>query len=45
MPYVSTSQKNMGLGLAIVHEIIIQAGGSIKLMDGQGAIFQILLPI
>ncbi|MBU4269467.1 hypothetical protein KJ644_01880 [Candidatus Dependentiae bacterium] len=45
MPYVSTNQKNMGLGLAIVHEIINQSGGSIKLVDGQGATFQILLPI
>jgi Signal transduction histidine kinase involved in nitrogen fixation and metabolism regulation len=46
LPYVSSSSKNMGLGLAIVHDIMVQAGGSIKLMPSeQGAVFQILLPV
>jgi two-component system, NtrC family, nitrogen regulation sensor histidine kinase NtrY len=46
MPYVSGEKKNMGLGLAIVHEIVTQTGGSVKLLDGQqGAAFQILLPV
>jgi len=46
MPYVSTTNKNMGLGLAIVHEIITQAGGSIKLLPSiEGATFQLLLPV
>lgn len=46
MPYVSGEKKNMGLGLAIVNEIVTQTGGSIKLLDSQqGAVFQILLPI
>jgi len=35
----------MGLGLAIVHEIITQIRGSIKLLPAQtGATFQILIP-
>ena len=33
LPYVSSDKKNMGLGLAIVHEIVSQAGGSIKLLS------------
>ena len=46
LPYVSSSSKSMGLGLAIVHDIVLQAGGSIKLLDSsQGAMFQILLPV
>ena len=47
MPYVSTSSTHMGLGLAIVHEIIAQHRGSIKLLPflGGGAQFQILFPI
>lgn len=46
LPYVSSGSKNMGLGLAIVHDIIAQAGGSIKLMpSSKGAVFQILLPV
>lgn len=50
MPYVSTEQKNMGLGLAIVHEIVAQNGGYVKLVEPSieiknGASFQILLPL
>lgn len=46
LPYVSTSSKNMGLGLAIVHEIISQAGGTIKLVSSDaGTTFQIVLPV
>ena len=46
LPYVSSSNKNMGLGLAIVHEVVLQVGGSVKLLpSSQGAMFQILLPI
>ena len=45
LPYVSGEKKNMGLGLAIVHEIITQIRGSIKLLPAQtGATFQILIP-
>jgi two-component system, NtrC family, nitrogen regulation sensor histidine kinase NtrY len=46
LPYISTSSKNMGLGLAIVHEIISQAGGSIRLVPTErGTIFQITIPL
>jgi two-component system nitrogen regulation sensor histidine kinase NtrY len=40
LPYVSTEQKNMGLGLAIVQDSIKQLGGSIRLdKTKQGACF------
>jgi two-component system nitrogen regulation sensor histidine kinase NtrY len=46
LPYVSTENKNMGLGLAIVHDTIAQLGGSIHLLQTkEGAAFQIILPI
>jgi len=46
LPYVSGNKKNMGLGLAIVHDIITQLNGTIKLIPSyQGATFQILLPL
>lgn len=45
LPYVSSSKKNMGLGLSIVHDIITQLGGTIVLVpSNQGATFQIVLP-
>jgi len=48
MPYVSSEKKNMGLGLAIVHDTITNIGGNIKLLPNlneTGAAFQILLPV
>gem|GEM_PF-1134499 len=46
LPYVSTEKKNMGLGLAIVHDSVIQLGGSIKLApSSSGAVFEIILPV
>jgi two-component system nitrogen regulation sensor histidine kinase NtrY len=46
LPYVSSENKNMGLGLAIVHDIISQSGGSVKLLPSfQGATFQVLIPV
>ena len=45
-PYVSSNKKNMGLGLAIVHDAVTQLKGSITLQpSAQGATFQIILPI
>lgn len=46
LPYVSTEKKNMGLGLAIVHDSITQLGGSISLVStNNGARFYIELPL
>ncbi len=51
MPYVSTDKKNMGLGLAIVRDIIEQMGGKIELNQAEpgtkeiGAQFKIELPV
>lgn len=46
LPYVSTENKNMGLGLAIIHDIMSKSGGSVKLLpSAQGATFQLLLPL
>lgn len=46
LPYVSTEKKNMGLGLAIVHDIIAQHGGTILLLPCQkGVMFRIQLPV
>jgi len=46
MPHVSSSKKNMGLGLAIVHDAVSQMGGSVRLLPTpQGAAFQIMLPV
>lgn len=46
LPYVSTEQKNMGLGLAIVHDVVMQLGGSISLVPAkEGAVFHIVFPV
>ncbi|MCK4517433.1 HAMP domain-containing protein [Candidatus Babeliales bacterium] len=46
LPYVSSGKKNMGLGLAIVHDIVSQTGGTVKLLSSdEGAAFQVLLPV
>lgn len=46
LPYVSTEKKNMGLGLAIVHDSITQLGGTITLVTTSGgAQFHIELPL
>ncbi len=45
LPYVSTEKKNMGLGLAIVHDTMVQLGGSIELTSySQGTTFTLKLP-
>ncbi len=46
LPYVSTEKKNMGLGLAIVRDIIALHGGTICLIPSEkGVMFHIQLPI
>lgn len=47
LPYISTGKKNMGLGMAIVQEIVSQHGGTIEVhsLPSSGAIFLITLPL
>ena len=47
IPYFSTKGSGRGLGLAIVHKIISEHGGMIKIEDHvpQGAVFVIELPV
>lgn len=47
LPHVSTEKKNMGLGLAIIHDIIThQLQGSIELVPAKsGTTFRIILPL
>jgi len=46
LPYVSSEKKNMGLGLAIVHDIVSQLKGTITLIpSNSGATFLIILPL
>jgi signal transduction histidine kinase len=45
-PDYTTKSGGMGMGLAIVEDIVLQHGGTIEILDaiGTGAIFQITLP-
>jgi two-component system, NtrC family, nitrogen regulation sensor histidine kinase NtrY len=46
LPYVSTEKKNMGLGLAIVRDTVVQLGGTVTLDSvSDGATFRIILPL
>ena len=44
-PYFSTKPKGHGLGLAVVHSIVMRHGGHVKLRSklGQGTTFEVLL--
>ncbi|GBE32257.1 sporulation kinase E [bacterium BMS3Bbin05] len=46
LPFYTTKQKGTGLGLALVHKIIVSHGGSIEVAgkEGEGAMFRIILP-
>ncbi|MFZ5444522.1 MAG: PAS domain-containing hybrid sensor histidine kinase/response regulator [Myxococcota bacterium] len=46
-PYVTTKEKGIGLGLAVVHGIVTAAGGTIEIdsAPGRGARFVIELPL
>jgi len=45
-PYVSREKKNMGLGLALVNSMLVQMGGTIRLLPAKaGAHFHITLPL
>jgi nitrogen fixation/metabolism regulation signal transduction histidine kinase len=45
-PDYTTKSGGMGMGLAIVEDIVLQHGGTIEILDaiGAGAVFQITLP-
>ena len=46
LPFYTTKQKGIGLGLAIVQKIIISHSGSIEVesKEGEGTTFRIILP-
>lgn len=48
-PYVTTRQKGegTGLGLAVVHGIILQSGGAVRVFSevGQGSVFYLYFPL
>ena len=46
LPFYTTKQEGTGLGLALVHKIIVSHGGSIEVAgkEGEGTIFRIMLP-
>ncbi len=47
LPFFTTKEEGVGLGLALVHKIIVSHGGSIKVesTEGKGTLFIILLPV
>ncbi len=47
LPFFTTKDEGVGLGLALVHKIIISHGGSIVVesKEGEGTLFRILLPV
>ena len=46
LPFYTTKDKGVGLGLALVHKIVLSHGGRIEAesFEGQGAVFTVTLP-
>lgn len=47
LPFYTSKQKGIGLGLAIVQKVIVSHGGSIEVnsKEGEGTTFRIILPV
>ncbi len=47
LPFYTTKEKGTGLGLALVHKIVLSHGGRIAVesSEGKGAAFRVILPV
>jgi signal transduction histidine kinase len=47
MPFTTTKQDGTGLGMAVVHQIVVEHHGTIQVRSGEpwGSVFQIRLPV
>ena len=47
LPFFTTKEKGTGLGLALVHKIILSHNGQIQVdsQEGRGTLFRVYLPV